>query len=403
MTANGVVRPHVVYAVTVATTARAFLRGQMAAVKAAGYDVTLICSPDPGLDQLAVDEGIRVVTVPMTRGFSVAQDLVALRRLVDLFRREQVDIVNAGTPKAGLLGMVAAWIARVPVRVYHLRGLRMESLTGVKRRILVATERLAAMCATVVVCNSNSLRSTAIELGLAPSRKAIVLGMGSSNGVDAARFEQTQALLSRSDEIRNRLDLPKGVPVVGFVGRLTRDKGIDDLVTAFKSLQRVFPELRLLLVGDLEEQDPIADESARFIRTSQQAVTTGFVKDTAPYYPLMDVLAFPSYREGLPNAPLEAAAASIPTVGFRATGVADAVQDGVTGVLVEVGNAAALASALATVLSSSEVRTQLGRNARERVLREFQPEVVWANWLDLYRRELTTARHGTSGGKVASA
>lgn len=372
--------PSIVYVVTHPMTARLLLAGQLRYLAEAGFEVTLVTSPGPDLAGVAEREGVRVETVAMAREISPLRDLAALARLVRLFRRLRPGIVNAGTPKAGLLGMLAARLARVPVRIYTLRGLRLETARGPKRRLLAAAERLACACAHRVVCVSRSLERRAVELGLTAEDKTLVLASGSSNGVDVERFAAAARDRERTEALRRELGLPAGSPVVGFVGRFTRDKGIAELADAFDRLSRGLPAARLLLLGDFEPGDPVPPSLVARLRHDSRVVQAGFVPDTAPFYPLIDVLAFPSHREGFPNAPLEAAASGVPTVGSRATGVVDAVVDGRTGTLVPVGDVEALAHALLEYLRDPALRRSHGDAARERVRGEFRRGEVWRAW-----------------------
>ncbi len=309
---------------------------------------------------------------------------MALWRLTTLLRREQPDIVNASTPKAGLLGMLAAWLTRIPVRIYLVRGLRLETASGVKHTVLSLAERITAACAHFVICNSPSLRKTYEAHGFANPRKLQVIGQGSSNGIDTARFLPSSTLKRTAAAIRQQLGIPGEAAVIGFVGRFTRDKGIIELTEAFAQLQHRHPNLYLLMVGDFETGDPVPIDTIHKIISNPYIKLTGFVSDTAPYYHAMDILAFPSHREGFPNVPLEAAAAGIPTVGYHVTGVVDAVLNGHTGILVPIGSVRALAEALDLLIREQTQRERLGHQAQERVLSTFRSEMVWQQWLNLY-------------------
>jgi lipopolysaccharide/colanic/teichoic acid biosynthesis glycosyltransferase/glycosyltransferase involved in cell wall biosynthesis len=371
------------YVATTSLTVR-LVRGQLGYLQEAGFEVILVSSAGEELRK-AEQEGVRTVAVEMAREISPLRDLVSLWRLMRVMRRLRPTLTNVGTPKAGLLGGLAAWLCGVPCRYYMLRGLRCETATGVKRKVLMAAEAVACRCAHRVICVSESLRQKAIELGLVEARRAVVLG-GGCNGVDTERFAPTEEALRRAKQIREKLKIPVIAPVVGFVGRLTKDKGINELVETYCELRKEMAELRLLLVGEMEEGDPLTERTRWLLENEPGIVRTGFVDDPTDYYHVLDVFAFPTYREGFPNVVLEANAAGKPVAAARATGVVDAVVDGVTGLLVPVGDAAALAGALKKVIEDREMAAALGSAGRERVVREFRRERVWEALEEEYRK-----------------
>src|SRR5579864_666181 len=246
--------PRIVYILT-SSLAVGFLQGTLAYLRNAGYDVTVISSPGEALTRVSASDGVHIIALPIARGISPVRDLISLWRLWRALKQLRPVITNVSTPKAGLLGGLAAVLARVPCRIYTLRGLRLETMTGVKLRVLWLAERLACMCAHRILCVSNSLRGNAIALGLVEAGKLSILGSGSSRGVDSQRFHALPTGDEKVSELRRELGIAKNAPVVGFVGRLTRDKGLADLLEAFSQLRPRFPELRLLLVGDVEKDD----------------------------------------------------------------------------------------------------------------------------------------------------
>lgn len=371
--------PHLVIGITSAQTCLV-LTGRLRALQKAGFRVTLISSPGPLLAQTARNEGVACHALPMERGISLWRDLASLIRLFRVIRRLKPDLVEFSTPKAGLLGTLAARLARVERRVYMLRGLRLETSSGFKRLVLLAAERLAAHNAHVVLCNSRSLRRKALELGVAPREKLRILGNGSSKGVDVERF------CPGPTDLRWKLGVPDRVTLIGFVGRLTRDKGIPELLQGFARVLERAPEAYLLLVGWFDESEDSLDDTMRQqILEHPRIVCTGFVEDPAPYYRAMDFLILPSRREGFPNAVLEAAASGLPVITTWATGARNAVVAGVTGLLIPKRSPAAICAACLELIGAPERRLRMGRDARAWVLEYFPEADVLGRTVDFYQ------------------
>jgi glycosyltransferase involved in cell wall biosynthesis len=358
-------RPLIVVGITHAETCLV-LSARLRALRAAGFRVLLICGPGPLLLRLAWEQEIEILPIPMERGISPFADVLSLWRLCKVLRWLRPSMTEFSTPKAGLLGNLAAKLCGVPVRVYLLRGLRLETLTGLKHRLLVAAERIASACAHYVVCNSESLRLKAVTLRITSLAKLQVIGNGSSQGVDIDRFSPGP------ERIRKSLGIPQDLPVIGFVGRLTRDKGIPELMEAFNQILQVVPKARLLLVGWFDESDDAVSEGLRRrIASHPQVVCTGLVADTAPYYRAMDLMVLPTWREGFPNVVLEAAASGIPVVTTISTGSRDAVIPEVTGLLIPAGYPQAIAEAVIRLIRNRDERFRMGRAARAWVIEQF--------------------------------
>lgn len=340
----------------------------------AGWEVHVVCAEAPRDSQ-----SVTYHQLPMVREPSPSRDLVGLFRWAWLLWRLNPDLIVAGTPKAGLLGTVAAFLVRVPARVYMLRGLRLETETGLKRRLLVAMERMTAATATRVVAVSNSLALEFVAERLAPCDKIVVIGSGSSNGVD---LDPVQAKTHVDSQGRC------GPPVVGFVGRLHRDKGIPILLGAATRLLDAGIDLNLLLVGPEEPPGYLVECLDQHDLASSKVHWTGAVQDPEAYYSRMDVLCLPTMREGFPNVVLEAAAQSVPTVASNVTGCVDAVIHDETGLHFDAGDPRDLAKKLDALLSDPHKRHLLGKQARARVEREFGRQLVWARTEKAYRREV---------------
>jgi glycosyltransferase involved in cell wall biosynthesis len=321
----------------------------------------------------------------MRRQITPAADLRALLRFIALLARERFDIVDVHTPKASLLGSLAGWMTGVSCRFYTQHGLRYEGAVGLKRTILMGAERITCLSVHRVISISPSVQRRAIADGIVCPLKCTVLANGSINGLLSDRFvrQWTPAQIYKA---RESLGIPPDCKLVGFIGRLEDDKGITDLIRAVEYLRKKFGDVELLLIGGWDETNPVPLETKEIIRRERWIHAIGPVNTPEDYYGVIDVLGFATRREGFPTVPLEAGAAGVPTVGYRVTGVVDAVVEGITGLLVAVGDWRALAEAMAELLSDPTRRADLGHNAQRRLIAEFKPEGVWAARKEEYLR-----------------
>ncbi len=334
-------------------------------------EVCVVSSSGHELDELAEDLPVRTEIIEMARDIAIVHDFRALALWIKLLRRERPELVLTATPKAGLLGQIAARLTGVQCRVYFLGGLRLEGATGWHRSLLVAMEFLTCAASTRVVANSPSLASRALELRLTPRRKIGMTDPGSSHGVDVEHFSP----VVRNTALGAELGLDATLPVIGFVGRLTKDKGIHTLIEAMGHLGSRRMAVQLLVIGHQDEVD-----SSTYVRRLHElpatTVVVGAVDDVRPYFGLMDIHALPSLREGFPNVVLEASAMAVPTVTTNATGAVDSVINGVTGLICPIEDGFSLANALQQLIEDVALRRQLGDEARRWVGANFDPHTV---------------------------
>jgi glycosyltransferase involved in cell wall biosynthesis len=366
-----------------------FLRGQVGYMKEHGFDVQIISSPGEGLMEFGEREQVRVHAVPIERRISPLADLVTIFRLALLFRRERAQIVHGHTPKGALVSMIAAFLARVPIRVYHLRGLPLEGATALRRIVLWTTEWISCVLATRVIAVSHSLRQVALAYRFCPPQKIVVLAKGSGNGVDAEHLYHPMPDRVRA-EVRRDYDIPATATVIGFVGRLVRDKGVAELSQAWRMISQSRDDAYLMIIGPVEERDRLPQELLEWLRSHDRIRFTGMQTDIARLYAAADVIALPTYREGFPNVALEAAAMGLPIVATRVTGCVDAVVHDQTGLLCAPRNPEALAASLLRYLDDPQLRQCHGDAARVRVLRDFQPKVIWTAIEQQYRSLLAS-------------
>ncbi|MDS3909490.1 MULTISPECIES: glycosyltransferase family 4 protein [Staphylococcus] len=356
------------------------MKGQIEYLRNKGLDVHVVSSEGP--EQNTYSSDITHV-VNMEREISLKNDLKSLMNMIRLFKKEKPHIVNSGTPKAGLIGTLAAFITRRPVRIYTVRGLRLETVTGLKYKILYAMEKLAMFCATDIIAISESLKDKIVELGLEKKEHIKVLGHGSSNGINLDNFTKDKTIIPY--ELKEKL---ADHFVIGYVGRIVKDKGIHEIIEAFKIIQKNYNKVKLLIVGPIEKDDSISEEDYQYLQNNLNIIMTGHVNDTVNYYNHMDVLVFPTYREGFGNVSIEAQAVEVPVIVNNVTGAKDTLINNVTGYLVEKGNYNQIAQKLEFLIDNPAIKKQLGINGRENVESKFRNEIIWKHLETIYKNNL---------------
>lgn len=347
-------------------------------LQAKGYEVVSVSSPGLEVQHLR-EMGVKCIEVSMERHISLSKDIVSLWKLIKVFRKEKPDIVHSMTPKAGMLCMLAAWICRVPVRIHTFTGLVWPTASGLKRKILMATDWLTCACATHVIPEGEGVKNDLLNHGIT-HKPLKVLGYGNVRGIDLEHYARTEVVMRKADKIR-----VKDVFTFVFVGRIVRDKGINELVAAFKRLQTKVPKTRLILVGEYEDAlDPITPEARKEIEDNSCILAVGNQKDVRPWLAASDALVFPSYREGFPNVVIEAGAMGLPSIVTDINGSREIIQDGVNGLIVPSKNEDALLKEMERLVEDAALVSYLASHARRLVASRYELGYVKQCLLDFY-------------------
>jgi glycosyltransferase involved in cell wall biosynthesis len=357
-----------------------------------GMQVTMISSDGPELIKVLEREKCAHFIVPMTRRISPHQDLIALWLLYRLIKKENPEIVHSHTPKAGLLSMLAAKLAGVKLRIHTVAGLRYVSEAGIKRRILILMERITLRFATHVWVNGPSLKRKLIEENLVPERKIDMVGYGSSNGVDITRFSISKLLPEVESQVQTSFDYNNRYNYIICVGRIVGDKGINELVDVFGELYNHDNSLRLILVGDFEDEvDPVSIKTRNRINAGEGIMVTGWT-DLVPYYmKLATFLVHPTHREGFPNVLLQAGAIGCPIVCSDIDGNIDIVTNESTGLIFNVSDASSLKSILLKALADPQAMRKYAERMKAHVIDNFEQKRYWQLLLEKYNSILKTA------------
>lgn len=365
----------VAHITTIDRSLRYLLLNQLRSIQESGYEVVGISSPGADVPTLE-SAGIRHIPVSMTRNFTPLADLFSLGHLYRIMHREHLAIVHAHTPKAGLVGQLAARMAGVPIVVRTLHGFYFhDHMPPAWRRFYITVEKIAARCSDVILSQNSEDIEIAIGEGICPPHKIRHLG----NGIDVRLFDPARLSSQEIARKRTEVGLPVSAPVVGFVGRLVEEKGLLELFAAASIVQEQMPDVRFLFVGrtDTHKPDALTPDSAQAFGIADICHFLGMRQDMPELYALMNVFVLPSHREGFPRAPMEASAMKVPCVVTDIRGCREAVEHGRTGLLVPLGGVQALANAIIELLTDCEKARRMGQEGRRMALERFDEQLVF--------------------------
>lgn len=376
----------IIRATTVPLSLNAFCKGMLRELSEK-YEVIAVSSPGEELEEVSSREGVRVIAVPMERHISLWRDLKALVMMIGVFRKEKPTMVHSMTPKAGLICMVAGRLTGVPVRVHTFTGLVWPTSAGLKRKILMFTDKLTCVCATHIIPEGEGVKNDLINNGIT-KKQLKVLGYGNVMGVDMEKFSRRLEIMDKAKLIR------KQVFTFLYVGRIVKDKGINELCEAFDKLSGL-AETRLILVGPSEDiLDPISDKAKEIIENNPNIESVGgiFGEELLAYYAAADCFVFPSYREGFPNTVLEAGAMGLPSIVTDINGSREIIRQGENGVIIPPKDANALFEAMINMMRDKKARERMAGNARKMIADRYEQRFVRKCLYDYYDEILKDLR-----------
>lgn len=351
------------------------------------YEVVGISSQEgTRLQEVADAEEVRVIPVEMTRKITPIKDLKAVYQLYKIFKAEKPQIVHSHTPKAGTLSMMAAFFARVPHRLHTIAGLPLLEVKGPKRILLDIVEKFTYGFATMIYPNSFGLKQIILDLKYTKERKLKVIANGSSNGIDTSHFNPSLYSINNTFALKKELGISSEDLVFVFVGRIVKDKGINELISAFKTLNESYKQIKLLLVGSYEKElDPVLPETEQEISENPNIISVGWQTDVRPYFAVSDVLAFPSYREGFPNVVMQAAAMGITSIVTDINGCNEIISDGVNGLIIPPKDEEQLRLQMKALIEDKDLVDRLSKEARTMICELYERKQVWKALLQEYR------------------
>jgi len=370
-------KPKLIRITTVPISLEKLLENQLRFMKNF-FEVIAVSSDDQRLQLFGKEQGVDTFHVDLTRKITPIKDLKAVFKLYKFLKKEKPSIVHTHTPKAGIVGMLAARFANVPIRMHTVAGLPLMESSGMKRSVLNIVEKLTYSCATNVYPNSKGLKEFIIKEKLTSKNKLKILGNGSSNGIDTIHFSPSQVSDFEKRQLRTNLNITKNDFVFVFVGRLVGDKGINELVQAFTKMSKTHTNSKLLLVGPLEtDLAPLLPNTLNEIKMNDAIIYTGFQTDVRPYLAISDVLVFPSYREGFPNVVMQAGAMGLPSIVTDINGCNEIIQSDVNGIIIPVKDVQAIYDAMEKLVNDKSYYNKLQDKSRPLIVKNYSQSDLW--------------------------
>jgi capsular polysaccharide biosynthesis glycosyltransferase capM len=368
---------------------KVLLKGQLRFMASNGFDVKGVSSEGEELKEVIENEGIVMKAINMSRKITPFQDLKSLWEMWNFLRKEKPQIAHTHTPKAGIIGMLAARLAGVPHRLHTVAGLPLMEATGIKRKILNFVEKLTYSSATRVYPNSKGLYDFILQNNFTQSNKLKIIANGSSNGINTTFFSPAQVTEIEKVALREKLNIQPDDFVFVFVGRIVSDKGINELIKAFSELQAAENNeqigIKLLLVGGLESDlDPLNPETLAEINQNRDIISVGFQQDVRPFFAIADALAFPSYREGFPNVVMQAGSMGLPSIVSDINGCNEIIVEGENGLIIPPKNVEKLKEKMLTLAKDKNLYAKLKENSRRMIENRYEQSVVWKALLEEY-------------------
>lgn len=383
-------KPKLIRTATVPHSLNVLLRGQLEYLNRY-FDVTALSGDGTDMDETARREKVKTHAIEMQRNISPLHDLISLWKLYRYFRKEKPQIVHSITPKAGLLSMIAARAAGVPVRIHTFTGLIFPTCTGIIQKLLITTDRLLCRAATHVYPEGYGVKNDLLRYKIT-GKPLKVLAHGNINGINPEYFSPAQISEEHKHNLRHHLNLKPDDFVFIFIGRLTGDKGVNELVKAFSRLK--YTPAKLLLVGPTEpESDPLKPEILQTIKSTPSIISTGFQHDVRPYLAVANASVLPSYREGVPNGVIQAGAMGLPCIVTDINGSNEIIIHGENGIVIPARNMIAVQGAMETLISNHTLYSRLAQNARPMIVSRYKQQQVWSALLEEYHHALKETGH----------